>query len=249
MTEPQPLQTEEARRLVPTEAKPSPAVAPDEAALTGVAKQLWLVVGGIAVIALLRWGWFAWDRYQASLAGFDVEVPAGPPPSPADWAEDDTPFYRAACPIGWELDKDFTGPTQWKCVAILPDLGQYPPNCNIIIEPKTAEALFNSSENYWTELRDEMTKTLPNMHILREEEVWFQGVKGTRAEFDHTSAGPTTLVFAYYLVGEKNAATLTCSSPPDIARVYRSTLESIASHIYIKDFEPGSSGSGDAKPQ
>jgi hypothetical protein len=245
MTEPQPLQTEEARRVVPTEAKPSPAVAPDEAALTGVAKQLWLVVGGIAVIALLRWGWFAWDRYQASLAGFDVEVPAGPPPSPADWAEDDTPFYRAACPVGWELDKDFTGPTQWKCVAILPDLGQYPPNCNIIIEPKTDDALFKSSENYWTELRDDMTKTLPNMHILQEEEVWFQGVKGTRAEFDHTSAGPTTLVFAYYLVGEKNAATLTCSSPPDIARVYRSTLESIASHIYIKEFEPGSSGSGE----
>jgi hypothetical protein len=114
-----------------------------------------------------------------------------------------------------------------------------------IIEPKTNAALFRSSENYWEELRDDMTKSLPNMHILKEEEVWFQGVKGTRAEFDHTSAGPTTLVFAYYLVGEKNAATLTCSSPPDLARVYRSTLESIASHIYIKDFEPGSSGSGE----
>lgn len=225
------------------------AVAPDEAALRGVAATLWKIVAFVALVAALRWAWFALDRYQASLAGFDVEVPAGPPPSPADWAEDDTPAYRAACPPGWDLDKDFTGPSQWKCVAIIDDLGQYPPNCNIIIEPKTTEAVFNSSENYWTELRDDMTKMLPNFHLTKEEEVWFQGVKGTRAEFDHTSSGPTTYAFAYYLVGDKNAATITCSSPPDIARVYRSTLESVASHIYIKDFEPGSSGSGDANSQ
>ncbi len=245
MTEPEALQTDEASRTVPMEAKPSPAVAPDEAALRGIAATLWKVVAFVALVAALRWAWFAWDRYQASLAGFDVEVPAGPPPSPPGWAEEDALGYRAYCPPDWEVDKDFTGPFQWKCVSKMEDLGQYPPNCNIIVEPKTQAALFNSSENYWTELRDDMMKSLPNMHILKEEEIWFQGVKGTRAEFDHTAAGPTTLAFAYYIVGEKNAATLTCSSPPDLARAFRGTLESLASHIYIKDFEPGSSGSGE----
>ena len=249
MTEPH--REPETETPAPTEATQAPrqTVAPDEAALRGVAATLWKVVAFVALVAALRWAWFAWDRYQASLAGFDVAVPAGPPPTPADWPVDDTPAYRAACPVGWELDKEFTGPFQWKCVAMIEDLGQYPPNCNIIVEPKTAGALFNSSENYWTELRDDMMKTLPNFHLTKEEEVWFQGVKGMRAEFDHTSSGPTTYAFAYYLVGEKNAATITCSSPPDIARAYRGTLESLASHIYIKDFEPGSSGSGDAKLQ
>ena len=245
MTEPQQEPETKTSEKTTKAAPVAPVGAPDEAALRGVAATLWKVVAFVALVAALRWAWFAWDRYQASLAGFDVEVTAGPPPSPQGWAEDDTPFYRAACPEGWELDKDFTGPSQWKCVAKIEDLGQYPPNCNIIVEPKTAEALFNSSENYWTELRDDMMKMLPNFHLTKEEEVWFQGVKGTRAEFDHTSSGPTTFAFAYYLVGEKNAATITCSSPPDIARAYRSTLESVASHIYIKDFEPGANGSGE----
>ena len=234
-----------------TESQTPPGSGADDEALRSIGRQLWKVVAVLALVGAARWGWFAWERHQSSLAGFAVESSAGPPPTPAGWTETDAPGYRAACPTGWELDKDFTGPFQWKCVAIIEDLGQYPPNCNIIVEPKTAEALFNSSENYWTELRDDMMKMLPNFHLTKEEEVWFQGVKGTRAEFDHTSSGPTTFAFAYYLVGEKNAATITCSSPPDIAPAYRETLESLASHIYIKDFEPGSAAaaSGESSGQ
>jgi hypothetical protein len=146
--------------------------------------------------------------------------------------------YEAACPPDWLVDADFTGPFQWKCVAQMADLGQYPPNCNIIVEPKTDDVVFSSSQEYWSAIRDDMQKSLPSFHLGREETAWFQGVEGIRAEFTHSSAGPETRAFGYYLVGVHNAAVITCSAPPDLAGPYEQTLEGLSGHIYIEAFEP-----------
>lgn len=208
-----------------------------DAALRSVGRRLWMVVILLGLIAAVKLGWDGYDRYQSSLAGFQTVPVEGPPGAPADWQVDRALGYEAACPPDWEVDADFTGPFQWKCVVKIADLGQYPPNCNVIVEAKTEEELFTSSQDYWGAIREDMQKSLPSFHLEREETAWFQGVEGIRAEFTHASAGPETRAFGYYLVGVKNAATITCSAPPDLARPYRQALEGLASHIYLKGFE------------
>lgn len=217
---------------------PQPTLAdPAEAVLGEAGRKLWLVVLLVAVAGAARYGWEAYGRYRSSLAGFQAVPLDGPAPVPPDWQVDRAQGYEAACPPDWEVDADFTGPFQWKCVAKVADLGQYPPNCNIIVEPKSEEELFTSSQEYWGAIREDMQKSLPSFHLEREEAAWFQGVEGIRAEFTHASAGPETRAFGYYLVGLKNAAVITCSSPPDLAAAYEQSLEGLASHIYIKGFE------------
>ena len=217
---------------------------PGDATFRYIGRRLWLVVFLVGIGAAASYGWEAYGRYRSSRAGFQSVPLAGPPAVPTDWQVDRAEVYEAACPPDWEVDADFTGPFQWKCVAKIEDLGQYPPNCNVIVEPKTEENLFTSSNDYWGAIREDMQKSLPSFHLEREETAWFQGVEGIRAEFTHASAGPETRAFGYYLVGVKYAAVITCSAPPDLARPYEQALEGLASHIYIYDFEPVHNGSG-----
>lgn len=219
------------------EVRPATIADPSEEVLNAVGRKLWLIMLGLGLIAAGKFGWDAYGRYRSSLAGFQTAPVDGPPPIPSGWQGDRALGYEAACPPDWEVDADFTGPFQWKCVAKIADLGQYPPNCNVIVEPKTEEELFTSSQEYWGAIREDMQRSLPSFRLGREETAWFQEVEGIRAEFTHASGGPETRAFGYYLVGIKNAAVITCSAPPDLARPYEQALEGIASHIYLKGFE------------
>jgi hypothetical protein len=211
---------------------------PADQVVGSVGRKLWLVVLVLGLAGAAKYGWEAYGRYRSSLAGFEVIPPAGPASPPQGWQVERAQGYEAACPPDWDVDANFTGPYQWKCVAKFADLGQYPPNCNVIVEPKTDDVVFSSSQEYWSAIRDDMQRSLPSFHLGREETAWFQGVEGIRAEFTHSSAGPETRAFGYYLVGVHNAAVITCSAPPDLAGPYEQTLEGLAGHIYIEGFEP-----------